>query len=114
MQQLLWLNRDSEPVVAANVTRSLNGAPHIQQTVINHGRKVILGTKDSGMDKDDFNALKTHSKTKLTEFDLQVEGQTLSVIWDHTQGPAVTGEDPFDQVGGFEMKTNVTLRFLTV
>ncbi len=112
-QQLLWLNRDNEPAVVASKKPAMNGALHVQQTAITIGKKITLGTLESGLDTADFIDLQVHSASNLESFPLQVEGQTIQVMWDHTEGAAVTGEDVFQTIGGSDTKINVTLRFLT-
>ncbi|WP_394230195.1 hypothetical protein [Shewanella colwelliana] len=113
-QQLLWLNRNSKKPVLASTKRGSNGALIVQQTVIPSGHEIILGTKDGGLDRSDFEALQSHNASTLSAFTLQIDGQSLQVIWDNTGEGAVTGDDLFDQVGGYDLVINVTLRFLTV
>ncbi|MGE6647945.1 hypothetical protein ACQKE0_01550 [Shewanella colwelliana] len=113
-QQLLWLNRNSKKPVLANTKRGSNGALIVQQTIIPSGHQIILGTNDAGLDRSDFEALQTHNASTLNAFTLQIDGQSLQVIWDNTGEGAVTGDDLFEQVGGYDLVTNVMLRFLTV
>ena len=113
-QQLLWINRNSKKPVLASAKRGSDGALIVQQTIIPSGHEIILGTNDGGLDRSDFEALQAHNASTLTEFTLQIDDQSLQVIWDNTGEGAITGDDMFDQVGGFELVTNVVLRFLTV
>lgn len=112
-QQLLWLNKDSLQRVVATATRAGNGALIVEQSVIPAGLPIEIGTKDAGMLRSDFAALQAHNAATLTAFDLVLDSHSWTVIWDNTNGPAVTGEDVFDMVGGYDTLKNVTLKFLT-
>jgi hypothetical protein len=111
-EPLLWLNRNNTPRVAANMKRALNGAPLVQQTAIQAGITMELGTQNGWLSRSEFEQLQTHAATMLTNFTLQYEGTSYNVIWDNTAGAAVGGVDLFDQVGGFDQLTNVVLKFL--
>ena len=75
---------------------------------------MLLGTKDSGLDRDDFEALQIHNASVLLPFTLQLGTTSMQVIWDNTGEAAISGDDLFDQVDGDDLVTNVVLRFLTV
>ncbi|PKH62587.1 hypothetical protein CXF83_14945 [Shewanella sp. Choline-02u-19] len=109
----MWLNRNTQKKVLANSKRASNGALIINQVIIPSGYSVVLGTKASGLDRADYQLLQQHNANVLTEFTLKLDGEVMQVIWDNT-GNAVSGEDLFDQVGGYDLVTNVVLRFLTV
>ncbi|MGI2021724.1 hypothetical protein [Shewanella glacialipiscicola] len=111
---LLWLNRDNTPRVAANMKRALNGAPLVQQTIIPAGIAMELGTKSGWILRTEFEQLKAHAAITLTAFTLAYEGTSYNVVWDNTAGAPVAGEDVFDEVGGFEQLTNVVVKFLTM
>lgn len=111
---LLWLNRDNTPRVAANMKRALNGAPLVQQTIIPAGIAMELGTKSGWMLRTEFEQLKVHAAITVAAFTLAYEGTSYNVVWDNTAGSPITGEDLFDEVGGFEKLTNVVLKFLTL
>ncbi|QQX78516.1 hypothetical protein JK628_13085 [Shewanella sp. KX20019] len=113
LQQLIWLNRNNQKKVLANSKRASNGALIVNQTLIPSGLPIELGTKDSGLDRADFEALQQHNATVLTAFTLKLDNETMQVIWDNS-GDAVSGIDLFDQVNGYDLVTNVVLRFLTV
>lgn len=112
-QQLLWLNQNTQQRVVANKKRAGNGALLVEQTVIPIGLPIIIGTKDAGMSRSDFEALQNHNATTLTSFELVLDAKTWTVIWDNTDGVAITGEDLIDEVGGYDTLTNVELKFLT-
>lgn len=114
LTNLLWLNANEQQRVATQMKRALNGAPHIHQVVIPAGHSIELGTKDGWLSKSEFAALQQHSFTVLTGFDLTHRGTDYQVVWDHSSGPAVTGQDVFDHVDGGEQVTSVKLKFLTV
>ncbi|GIU22251.1 hypothetical protein [Shewanella sp. MBTL60-007] len=114
LQQLIWLNRNSQKKVLANSKRASNGALIVNQTLIPSGLPLLLGTKDSGLDRDDFEALQAHNASVLSPFTLQFGTTSTQVIWDNTGEAAVSGDDLFDQVDGDDLVTNVVLRFLTV
>ncbi|QYJ79431.1 hypothetical protein [Shewanella acanthi] len=109
---LLWLNRNAQQRVASNIKRALNGAPHINMAPIPSGFVMELGTKEGGMSRAEFTTLQTHANTTLTEFNLSFEGTNYTVMWDSTQGAPISGDDIFDEVGGFATLTNVTLKLL--
>ncbi|ABE56518.1 hypothetical protein Sden_3242 [Shewanella denitrificans OS217] len=92
--------------------RALNGAPLVQQTAIQAGIAMELGTQNGWLSRSEFEQLQTHAATQLASFTLLHEGTSYNVIWDNTAGTAVGGVDLFDQVGGFEHLTNVVLKFL--
>lgn len=111
---LLWTNRHSIQRVSSTMKRALNGAPHVQQTTIVAGYSLLFGTKDGWLSAAKFEAIKAHSESTLTPFTLVNGSDSMSVIWDHTSGPAVVGSDLFDHVSGDDNVTNVILKFLTV
>lgn len=114
IQQLVWVNKNSQQKVFANSKRSSSGALIVQQTIVAAGIPVEVSSLDGWMKKADFDALRTHNANTLTPFVLKLNSDTLNVIWDNTNGPAITGDDLFTQIGGHAYLTNVTLKFLTV
>ncbi len=112
-QQLLWINRNNQSPVVATVTRAGDGTPMVEQSIIPAGKPIILGTKTSGMRRADYEALQTHNAATLTAFELEYGAHTWQVIWDNTNGDAITGDDVFDEVDGHPTLTNVQLKFLT-
>jgi hypothetical protein len=113
-EPLHWLNRNNTQRVAANMKRALNGAPHIQQTVIPAGIALELGTKSGWMHRLDFNALQVHAASTLTAFTINHDGNVIYVVWDNTQANVITGDDLDDEFGEYPLLTNVVLRFLTL
>ena len=113
-EPLLWLNRDKQKRVATSMKRALNGAPHINQAAITAGLSIVLGTSDTWITRTEFEAVQQHSFRTITEFTLVIDSLSFQVIWDHTQGAAVTGTDLFEQFGGNEDLTDATFRFLTL
>ncbi|UCX03574.1 hypothetical protein [Shewanella glacialimarina] len=113
-EPLHWLNRNNTQRVAANMKRALNGAPHIQQTVIPAGIALELGTKSGWMHRLDFNALQAHAASTLTAFTINHDGNVIYVVWDNTQANVITGDDLDDEFGEYPLLTNVVLRFLTL
>jgi len=114
VENMLWINRHSVRRVSSTMKRALNGAPLIQQTAIVAGHQLVFGTKEGWVTSAQFESIKSHSEAILVPFTLVHSGETMSVIWDHTAGPAVTGADLFDHVAGDEHVTDVTLKFITV
>ncbi|AQS40192.1 hypothetical protein Sps_05123 [Shewanella psychrophila] len=113
-EPLLWLNRDKQKRVATSMTRALNGAPHINQVPIAAGLTIVLGTSDTWITRTEFEEVQQHSFLSFIEFTLVIDGQSFQVIWDHSQGAAVTGTNLFEEFGGHEDLTDATFRFLTV
>ncbi|PKG80075.1 hypothetical protein CXF80_18205 [Shewanella sp. Actino-trap-3] len=113
-EPLLWLNRNNTQRVAANMKRALNGAPHIQQTVIPAGITLELGSKNSWMLRSEFEQLQAHAATKLTEFTINHDGTVINVMWDNTQSNVITADDVDEELGAYPLLTNVVLRFITL
>jgi hypothetical protein len=113
-EPLHWLNRNNTQRVAANMKRALNGAPHIQQTIIPAGIALELGSKNGWMPRSEFEQLQAHAATTLTEFTINHDGSDINVMWDSTQNSVITGDDVDDQLGGYPLLTNVVFRFLTL
>jgi hypothetical protein len=113
-EPLLWLNRNNTQRVAANMKRALNGAPHIQQTVIPAGITLELGSKNSWMRRSEFEQLQAHAATKLTEFTINHDGTDINVMWDNTQSNVITADDVDEELGAYPLLTNVVLRFITL
>ena len=113
-EPLHWINRNNTQRVSANMKRALNGAPHIQQTVIPAGITLELGSKDGWMLRSEFEQLQAHAAITLTEFTINQDGSDINVVWDNTQTSVITGDDVDDQLGGYPLLTNVVLRFLTL
>lgn len=114
IQQLVWLNVNAQQKILASSKRASNGALMVQQVKIPSGHPIELGTLDGWMTRADFEALRTHNETTLTEFTLTLNTKTFQVIWDNTGGVAIAGEDLYTQSDGGETLTNVVLKFLTV
>jgi hypothetical protein len=113
-EPLLWLNRNNTQRVAANMKRALNGAPHIQQTVIPAGITLELGSKNSWMPRSEFEQLQAHAAATLTEFTINHDGTVINVMWDNTQSNVITADDVDDELGAYPLLTNVVLRFITL
>lgn len=114
VENILWINRHSVQRVSSTMKRALNGAPLIQQTAIVAGHSLVFGTKEGWISSTQFNEIQARSESTLIPFSLVHNGESMSVIWDHSSGPAVTGSDLFDHVEGDTNITNVTFKFLTV
>lgn len=114
IQQLVWLNQNSQRKVLATSKRASNGALIVQQTKIPSGHPIELGTLDGWMKRVDFEALQTHNENTLTEFTLTLGSNSFQVIWDNVSGDPIVGEDLYRQSYGNEYLTNVVLKFLTV
>lgn len=114
LDNLLWLNGNEQQRVSTTLKRALNGAPHIQQAIIPTGHKMELGTKDGWLSRAHYKTLQQHSFSQLGNFALNHNDQLYQVVWDHSQGAAVTGQDVFDDVAGGDFVTNVKLNFITV
>ncbi|WP_351189385.1 hypothetical protein [Shewanella sp. TB4-MNA-CIBAN-0142] len=113
-EPLLWLNRNNTQRVAANMKRALNGAPHIQQTVIPAGITLELGSKSSWMQRSEFELLQAHAATTLTEFTINHDGTDINAMWDNTQSNVITADDVNEELGAYPLLTNVVLRFITL
>ncbi|AUR84189.1 hypothetical protein NVP1050O_20 [Vibrio phage 1.050.O._10N.286.48.A6] len=113
-QQLIWLNRNRMTKVLASSKRASNGALIVQQVKIPVGHAIEVGTLDGWMTRADFEALRTHNETTLSDFTLTLGSDVMQVIWDNTSGIAIAGDDLYTLADGDETLTNVTMKFLTV
>lgn len=111
--QALWLNKDSIQRVIAVKERAGNGSLTVESFVIPGGLPIVIGTKEGVMPRADFEALQQHNATNLGSFQITLFSKSWTVIWDNTEGPAVTGVDVFDEVDGYQYLEQVTLKFLT-
>lgn len=113
--QLLWLNRNEQQTVFSTSKRASNGAFHFFPAQVSSGLPLLIGTGASGLSRATFAALQAHANNTLGQFDIDLGGgETFTVVWDTTSGPAVTGKDLFDEVGGHALVTEVQLKFFTV
>ncbi|AUR84129.1 hypothetical protein NVP1049O_20 [Vibrio phage 1.049.O._10N.286.54.B5] len=113
-QQLIWLNRNRMTKVLASSKRASNGALIVQQVKIPVGHAIEVGTLDGWMTRADFEALRTHNETTLSDFTLTLGSDVMQVIWDNISGIAIAGDDLYTLADGDETLTNVTMKFLTV
>lgn len=111
--QWLWLNRNSMERVKTTLTLALNGAAHIEQAKKLAGVSMQVGTLAGWLPRAEFALLQSLSEQTLGEFVLTLDGLSYQVVWDHSQGPAVTASDLTDTVGGANTVTGVVLKFLT-
>lgn len=111
--QWLLLNRNNIERVKTSVTMALNGAAHIEQAPKLAGVSLQVGTLQGWLSRTEFSQLQALSADTLDAFSLELDDQEYSVVWDHSQGPAVSGIDLVDAVGGSLMVTAVVLKFLT-
>lgn len=111
--QWLLLNRNNIERVKTSVTMALNGAAHIEQAPKLAGVSLQVGTLQGWLSRTEFSQLQALSADTLDAFSLELDDQEYAVVWDHSQGPAVSGIDLVDAVGGSLMVTAVVLKFLT-
>lgn len=111
--QWLLLNRNNIERVKTSVTMALNGAAHIEQAPKLAGVSLQVGTLQGWLSRTEFSQLQALSADTLDAFLLELDDQEYSVVWDHSQGPAVSGIDLVDAVGGSLVVTAVVLKFLT-
>lgn len=114
ISQLLWLNRNEQAPFISNVKRGSNGALLVNQTPVTVGQPILIGTSDGWMYRSDFEAIQEHNRTITAAFAVELHGKTWQVIWDNTSGPAITGADLYDDIHGYQLLTNVVMKFLTV
>lgn len=111
--QWLLLNRNNLERVKTTVSMALNGAAHIEQAKKLAGVALQVGTLAGWLSRAEFKQLQTLSTEVLGVFTLTLDGQSYQVVWDHSQGPAVTATDLVETVGGADTVTAVVLKFLT-
>lgn len=111
--QWMLLNRNNIERVKTSLTMALNGAVHIEQGKKLAGVSLLVGTLQGWLSRAEFSQLQALSFENCDAFSLELDGQLYSVVWDHSQGPAVSGVDLVDTVGGSLMLTAVVLKFLT-
>lgn len=114
IQQLVWTNRNEQQKVFANTKRGSDGSFIINQTKVTSGIPVTIGTLDGWMERDDFTALQAHNEVTLDPFTITMGDDVMQVVWDNTDGVAITGQDLYPDSNGHTLLTNVLMKFLTV
>ncbi len=116
IQQLIWFDRDEQVHVVAESRRASDGALHIEQTLIDVGLPVTIGTHDGWMKRSDFNLLVAHNKANLddTGFMLTLGVDSMRVMWDNSDGAAISGRNLRMSSKGSDLLTNVVMKFITV
>jgi len=106
-----WQNRFAWSGVFQQVERALNGAQHVEPTVVTQGRPITLTCAIE--DFSVFNDLANHALATQTEFTLTINGTDFTVIWLH-EPVAVNGEPVinFSDAEPSHMQ-NVKLNFIT-
>ena len=109
---LQWQNRNQVAQVAMSMKRALNGAPSFNVSPLSAGVELLVGSSDAGVSRADFNQLRTLAATAAL-VSVELDGVAYTCMFDHRNGPAVTGEDVFQQVEAYGVLTQVTLKLLT-
>ncbi|WP_440053377.1 hypothetical protein ACSLBF_10550 [Pseudoalteromonas sp. T1lg65] len=111
LDNAVWTDEYDYQAVTEQTERALNGAQHIEKTLI-VGRPITIESvlEPAAL----YIALFEHSQTKLAEFVITIRGTSYTVVWNHNQKP-VTGS-PLQYFSDstpthFE---NITLRLKTV
>ena len=85
LDNFVWLNEFDYVPVAEQVERALNGAQHIEKTLIPKGRPINLYSDFEAASV--FMPLHVHAQTTLTAFEITIRGTVFNVVWDHSQNP---------------------------
>lgn len=80
----VWVNEYNYVGVAEHSERALNGAAHIEKTLIPNGQPItIISEMESAAV---FSALLHHARNTLSAFTINIKNQPLEVVWAHEQG----------------------------
>lgn len=111
LDDFLWVDRFEWSPVVQKIERALNGAQHVEPSVISQGRPITLATEI--LDFATFEALQTHASANQDVFTMTINGTNYDVLWLH-QPKAVSGED-WEKYSDRdpEHMTDVTLTFIT-
>ncbi|WKD23720.1 hypothetical protein NDQ71_01045 [Pseudoalteromonas sp. KG3] len=83
LDNFVWLNEFDYLPVAEQTERALNGAQHIEKTLIPQGRPINLYSDFEAASV--FTPLYEHAQTTLTAFEITIRGTVFNVVWDHSQ-----------------------------
>jgi len=83
LDNFVWLNEFDYLPVAEQTERALNGAQHIEKTLIPAGRPIELYSDFEAANV--INPLYQHAQTTLEAFAITIRGTAFNVVWDHTQ-----------------------------
>lgn len=89
LTNFVWLDQYEFSGVVQQQERALNGAPHIENTLVSVGRPITLFSDIE--DADLFKALQAHALANQAPFNMNINGTTHSVIWRHLP-QAVSGK----------------------
>lgn len=109
---LQWQNRNQVVQVAMSMKRALNGAPSFNVSPLSAGVELLVGSSDAGISREDFEQLRALAATAAL-VSVELDGVVYSCMFDHRNGPAVTGDDLFQQVEAYGVLTQVTIKLLT-
>ncbi|KAA1165484.1 hypothetical protein EU508_00695 [Pseudoalteromonas fuliginea] len=83
LDNFVWLDELDYSAVAEQSERALNGAQHIEKTIIPAGRSINLYSDFEAASV--FNPLFEHANTTLSQFEITIRGTVFNVVWDHSQ-----------------------------
>jgi hypothetical protein len=83
LDNFVWLDEFDYLPVAEQTERALNGAQHIEKTLIPQGRAINLYSDFEAASV--FNPLLVHAQTTLAAFEITIRGTLFNVVWDHSQ-----------------------------
>tara|TARA_B100002049_G_C16078812_1_gene376311 strand:- start:782 stop:1144 length:363 start_codon:yes stop_codon:yes gene_type:complete len=112
LENFVWLNEFDYLPVAEQTELALNGAQHIEKTLIPLGRPIHL---HSDMEQASaFKPIFEHAQTTLNAFEISIRGTVFNVVWDHSQ--KAVESTPHTHFSDAEPThfTNINLRLKTV
>ncbi|WP_304635542.1 hypothetical protein [Pseudoalteromonas sp.] len=112
LDNFVWLNEFDYLPIAEQTERALNGAQHIEKTLIPLGRPIHLYS-DLEL-ASTFKPLFEHAQNTLDAFEISIRGTLFNVVWDHAQKAVEC--TPYAHFSDAEPThfTNINLRLKTV
>lgn len=112
LDNFTWLDEIDYIPVAEQAERALNGAQHIEKTLIPLGRPINLYSDFEQASV--VNPLLDHAKTTLDAFEITIRGMVFNVVWDHTQKAVEATPHTYFSDAAPTHYQNVNLRLKTV
>ncbi|MEI8642734.1 hypothetical protein P4S60_10350 [Pseudoalteromonas sp. Hal040] len=112
LDNFVWLNEFDYLPVVEQTERALNGAQHIEKTLVPLGRPIHLYSDFETAST--FKPLLEHAQSTLDAFEISIRGTLFTVVWDHTQ--KAVESTPHTHFSDTEPThfTNINLRLKTV
>ncbi|UCX05423.1 hypothetical protein [Shewanella glacialimarina] len=112
LPHFIWLNRFGYTPHVSSREFALDGSQHIEIASKQAGRSIVLYSEGEALAI--FELLESHANLTVTAFELQINGQVLSVMWDFSE-QAISGIPTINYSDGDpEQIDAITLKLITV